>query len=307
MSGIVGPGSTGVANAALANAAPASPRRRLMPRYLGVSVLLWAALGVFALLAVIGWVVLLVPSLSSLWTDQSLRSTFLPPLSDGYPLGTDNLGRNFAWRLVAGIGVSVFVGALVAVISVTLGLALGIFAGYFGRAADAGTNVVIDVTWAFPEILLAIVLAGVLGPGLEAVILALSLTGWAAFARIVRGEVLSLRERDYVAASRVLGYGKVRISVRHLLPNLIPITLVMTVYFMAVAIVAEAGLSFLGLGAQPPTPSLGGILAQGRDYLNSSWWPVVLAGAALSIMVLVLNYVSDGLRDHLDPRAGGRR
>ncbi|MBU6244823.1 MAG: ABC transporter permease [Actinomycetales bacterium] len=283
------------------------PRRRLMPRYLGVSVLLWAVLAIFAILAIIGWAVLLVPSLSSLWTDQSLRSTFLPPFSDGFPLGTDNLGRNFAWRLIAGIGVSVFVGALVAVISVTLGLALGIFAGYFGRAADAGTNVVIDVTWAFPEILLAIVLAGVLGPGLEAVILALSLTGWAAFARIVRGEVLSLRERDYVAASRVLGYGKVRISVRHLLPNLIPITLVMTVYFMAVAIVAEAGLSFLGLGAQPPTPSLGGILSQGRDYLNSSWWPVVLAGLALSLMVLTLNYVSDGLRDHLDPRVGGRR
>lgn len=283
------------------------PRRRLMPRFLGVSVLLWAVLAIFAILALIGWAVLLVPSLSSLWTDQSLRSTFLPPLSEGYPLGTDNLGRNFAWRLIAGIGVSVFVGALVAFISVALGLALGIFAGYFGRAADAGTNVVIDVTWAFPEILLAIVLAGVLGPGLEAVILALSLTGWAAFARIVRGEVLSLRERDYVAASRVLGYGKVRISVRHLLPNLIPITLVMTVYFMAVAIVAEAGLSFLGLGAQPPTPSLGGILSQGRDYLNSSWWPVVLAGLALSLMVLTLNYVSDGLRDHLDPRVGGRR
>lgn len=282
-------------------------RSPLVPRYWGVSVLLWALLGIFGVLAIIGWAVLLVPSLSTLWTDQSLRSTFLPPFSEGYLLGTDNLGRDFAWRLIAGIGVSVFVGALVAVISVTLGLLIGIFAGYFGRAADAGTNVVIDVTWAFPEILLAIVLAGVLGPGLEAVILALSLTGWAAFARIVRGEVLSLRERDYVAASRVLGYSKVRISIRHLLPNLLPITLVMAVYFMAVAIVAESGLSFLGLGAQPPTPSLGSILAQGRDYLNSSWWPVVLAGAALSIMVLVLNYISDGLRDHLDPRRRVRR
>ncbi|MFM8894463.1 MAG: ABC transporter permease [Actinomycetales bacterium] len=282
-------------------------RRPFVPRYLGVSVLLWGLLAIFGLLAVVGWIVLMVPSLSTVWTDQSLRSTFLPPFSEGYLLGTDNLGRNFAWRLTAGIGVSVFVGVLVAVISVVLGLVIGIFAGYFGRAADAGTNVVIDVTWAFPEILLAIVLAGVLGPGLEAVILALSLTGWAAFARIVRGEVLSLRERDDVAASRVLGYSKVTVSVRHLLPTLLPITMVMAVYFMAVAIVAEAGLSFLGLGAQPPTPSLGGILAQGRDYLNSSWWPVVLAGGALSIMVLVLNYVSDGLRDHLDPRRGVRR
>lgn len=282
-------------------------RRPIVPRYLGVSIILWIILALFGVLAILGWIVLLVPSMSSMWTDQDLRSTFLPPLSEGYVLGTDNLGRDFAWRLIAGIGVSVFVGALVAAISVILGLVIGIFAGYFGRAADAGTNVVVDVTWAFPEILLAIVLAGVLGPGLEAVILALSLTGWAAFARIVRGEVLSLRERDYVAASRVLGYSKVTVSIRHLLPNLLPITLVMTVYFMAVAIVAESGLSFLGLGAQPPTPSLGSILAQGRDYLNSSWWPVVLAGAGLSAMVLVLNYISDGLRDHLDPRRGFRR
>lgn len=287
----------------------ASRRRRYwhLPRMLGVSIVLWSLLLALMLLAIIGLVILLVPSFQSLWTDQNLRSTFLPPFSPGYPLGTDNLGRDFAWRLIAGIGVSCAVGVVVAVISVTLGLALGVFGGYFGKAADAGTNVAIDVTWAFPEILLAIVLAGILGPGLDAVILALSLTGWAAFARIVRGEVLSLRERDYVAASRVLGYGKFHISFRHLLPNLIPITLVMAVYFMAVAIVAEAGLSFLGLGAQPPTPSLGGILAQGRDYLNSSWWPVILAGATLSLIVLLLNFISDGLRDHLDPRSRLRK
>lgn len=277
--------------------------RPRVPRYLGVSVILWAFLAFFLLLAVLGAIILLVPSMQSLWTTQSLRDTFLPPFAKGYVLGTDNLGRNFMWRLIAGIGVSMFVGVLVATISVTLGLALGIFGGFFGKAADATTNVVIDVTWAFPEILLAIVLAGVLGPGLVSVVLALSLTGWAAFARIIRGEVLSLRERDYVLSSEVLGYGKVRISLRHLVPNLIPITLVMTVYFMAVAIVAEAGLSFLGLGTQPPTPSLGGILAQGRDYLNRSWWPVIIAGVTLSLIVLLLNYISDGLRDHLDPRS----
>ena len=210
------------------------------------------------------------------------------------------------WRLLAGLGVSVFVGLGVAFISITLGLVLGILGGFFGRAADLTTNVVIDVTWAFPAILLAVVFAGWLGPGLPSVILALALTGWASFARIVRGEVLTLRERDYVAAAQVLGRSRIRISFRHLVPNLLPLTLVMAVYFVATSIVAEAGLAFLGLGAQPPIPSLGAILAQGRDYLTTTWWPIVLAGGLLTALVLLLNSFSDQLRDHFDPRKGGR-
>lgn len=281
------------------------PVKRARGQFGGVSLGTWLGVLLFAVASVVGILVLLVPSMQSLWTDQSLRSTFLAPASAGHPLGTDSLGRDMFWRLLAGLGVSVFVGVGVAIISITLGLIVGILGGFFGRAADLTTNVVIDVTWAFPAILLAVVFAGWLGPGLPAVILALALTGWASFARIVRGEVLTLRERDYIAASKVLGRSRLWISVRHLVPNLLPLTFVMSVFFIATAIVAEAGLAFLGLGAQPPIPSLGAILAQGRDYLTTTWWPIVLAGGLLTLLVLLLNSVSDQLRDHFDPRHRG--
>lgn len=281
--------------------------RRDRRRWAGVTVPTWIGLGVLALCAIVGLIVLLVPSLQHLWTVQDLRSTFKPPLTPGHPLGTDNLGRDLMWRTLAGLGVSVAVGLGVAFLAVTLGLVVGIVGGYFGRAADVTTNIVIDVTWAFPAILLAVVFAGWLGPGLPTVVFALALTEWAGFSRIIRGEVLGLRERDYVSAARVLGRSKFAISLRHFVPNLLPVTLVLAVYFVAGAIVAEAGLSFLGLGAQPPTPSLGSTLAQGRDYLTRTWWPVILAGGVLTLTVLLLNSLSDQLREHLDPRIGRRR
>jgi len=206
------------------------------------------------------------------------------------------------WRMLGGLGVSICVGLGVAVISIVLGLVLGVFGGFFGRAAAVGTALVVDVTWAFPAILLAIVFAGWLGPGLPAVILALALTGWASFAVIVRGEMLSLRERDFVSAARVLGVSRIRISLTHLLISLFPVTVVMSVFFVSTSIVAESGLSFLGLGAQPPMPSLGVILAEGRDYLSRSWWPVVFAGGALTVLVLLMNALADNLRDRFDPR-----
>jgi peptide/nickel transport system permease protein len=267
---------------------------------------LWVLLGLVFALGIVGLIVQQISSLGHLYLFQNLEQTFEPPLSHGHLLGTDNLGRDLGWRILCGLGVSLAVGVGVAILSVVLGLSLGIFAGFFGRAADSVATVAIDVTWAFPAILLAIVFAGWFGPGLLAVILALSLTGWASFARIVRGEVLSMREREYVAAARVLGVSRFRISIRHMLPNLIPTTIVMSVYFVSTSIIAEAGLSFLGLGAQAPTPSLGIILSEGRDYLNISWWPVVLSGLTLAIVVLLLNTIGDQLRDRLDPRGRNR-
>ncbi|MEI6372256.1 MAG: ABC transporter permease [Actinomycetes bacterium] len=281
--------------------------RRHKKRIGGITIPTWIGVGLLALCALLGLVVLLAPPFRNLWTAQDLRATFLPPLSSGHPFGTDNLGRDLMWRTLAGLGVSVAVGLGVAFLAVTLGLMVGIVGGYFGRAADVTSNIVIDVTWAFPAILLAVVFAGWLGPGLLTVVLALALTEWAGFSRIIRGEVLSLRERDYVSAARVLGRNKVAISLRHFVPNLLPVTLVLAVYFVAGAIVAEAGLSFLGIGAQPPTPSLGSTLAQGRDYLTRTWWPVILAGGVLTLTVLLLNSVSDQLREHFDPRIGRRR
>jgi peptide/nickel transport system permease protein len=190
---------------------------------------------------------------------------------------------------------------------VVLGLIVGIFGGFFGRAADAVANVVVDVTWAFPAILLAVVLAGWIGPSLTTVILALALTNWAGFARIVRGEVLSLRERDFVNAARVLGVPKVVISVRHLASNMVPVTIVLTVYFIATSIIGEAGLTFLGLGIQPPMPSMGETLSTGREYISESWWPVILPGVLLVIIVLFLNGLGDHLRGQLDPRGRVQR
>jgi len=256
----------------------------------------------YGIIGVFGLVAQLVPSLEHRMTDQSMRDTFLPPLSPGHLLGTDVLGRDSLWRLIGGLGVSLSVGLTAAALSVVLGLVVGILGGFFGRAAEVTTSVLVDVMWAFPAILLAIVFAGWLGPGLPAVVLALALTGWASFARIVRGEVLSLREREFIAAAQVLGVPKVVISFRHLLPNLLPVKMLMSVFFVATAIVAEAGLSFLGLGAQPPTPSLGVTLAEGRDYLNVTWWPVVIAGGVLTVLVLLLNGLSDDLRDRFDPK-----
>ncbi len=276
-------------------------RRRGLNRFVLIGLV------VYGLIGLVGLAVLVVPGLGHLVTDQDLRATLQPPLSPGHPLGTDSLGRDMMWRLIAGLGVSVFVGVGVAAISIALGLVLGVFGGFFGRAAATATALVVDVTWAFPAILLAIVFAGILGPGLLAVILALALTGWASFAVIVRGEMLSLRERDFVAAARVLGVSRVRISLTHLLLSLLPVTVVMSVFFVSTSIVAEAGLSFLGLGAQPPMPSLGVILAEGRDYLSVSWWPVVLAGAALTVLVLLMNALADELRDRFDPRQGVER
>ncbi|MCB1004817.1 MAG: ABC transporter permease [Acidimicrobiales bacterium] len=266
----------------------------------------WLMLGVLLALSVVGAVVQLVPDLRSLYLLQDLTAAYQPPLSEGYLLGTDNLGRDLFWRVVAGLSVSVWVSFAVAVVSVILGLLLGVVAGFFGRLADATATVLVDVTWAFPALLLAVVLAGSMGVGLLTVVLALALTGWASFARIIRGEVLTLRERDYIHAASVLGVPKWRISARHLLPNLMPVTIVMMTFFVSTSVAAEAGLSFLGLGAQPPTPSLGVILADGRNYLTVSPWPVVIGGMALAAVVLLFNSLGDQLRDRLDPRARSR-
>ncbi len=262
---------------------------------------------ILVILGAIGAAIQIVPSARQLYLQQNLADTFKPPLSAGHLLGTDNLGQDLAWQLIGGLGTSLVIGIGVTVISVVLGLVVGILGGFFGRVADALSNVVIDVTWAFPAILLAVVLAGWIGPSLTTVILALSLTNWAGFARIVRGEVLSLRERDFVSAARVLGVPKVIISVRHLVTNLIPVTIVLSVYFIATSIIGEAGLTFLGLGVQPPMPSLGLILSTGRQYLAITWWPVVLSGAMLSLLVLFLNAFGDYLRDRLDPQGKVRR
>ena len=267
----------------------------------------WAiGLSILFVLGVIGILVQVVPGWRHLYLQQNLADAFLPPFSHGYVLGTDNLGRDMVWRLIGGLGISLGIGVSVSILSIVFGLVLGILSAFFGRTADVVSNVAIDVTWAFPAVLLAVVFAGIFGPGIESVVLALAVTGWASFARIVRGEVLSLREREFVSAARLLGVPRVVISGRHLVRNLVPTMIVLSVFFISTSIIGEAGLSFIGLGVQDPTPSLGLILNEGRQYVSITWWPVLLAGAVLVIVVFFLNSLGDHLRNLYDPHRQGK-
>jgi peptide/nickel transport system permease protein len=217
-------------------------------------------------------------------------------------LGTDNLGRSMAWRIVAGTAVSLFAGLLVTIISITAGMALGSIAGYAGGMVDRVISALIDLTWGFPVILVAVIFVGMLEPGLWPVILAISVINWAGFARIVRAQTMSLKERAFVEASRALGVPTWKIILRHLVPNMLGTMLVMASYYIAVTVIAEAGLAFIGLGAQPPTPSLGQMVSTGRNFLSQNGWVVFLPGLAIALIVLGLNTLGDGLRDYFDPR-----
>lgn len=259
----------------------------------------------FLLIGIAGLVMLGVPSLRDLYARQDLISSLQPPLS-GRLLGTDHLGRDLMARLVAGIGVSLAVAMVVTFISLVVGLTLGVLSGYYGGQLDLFISGLADMAWGFPIILLSVVLTGMFQPGLKPVIWAMVLVNWAGFARVARGEALTLREREFVKAAQALGVPQWKIILRHIVPNVMAPTLVLASYFVPVAIIAEAGLSFIGLGAQPPVPSLGQILADGRNYLSIDHWLVTIPGALLAIVALGLNALGDGLRDILDPRLRDR-
>lgn len=236
------------------------------------------------------------------YAEQDLLAASQPPLSDGHLLGTDQLGRDMLSRLVVGIRISLLVGFGVTLISLVVGTLAGAVAAYYRGWVDTVISGVVELTWGFPLILIAVILAGAMGPGLPATVLAVGLINWAGFARIVRGEVLHLREAEYVQAARALGVGDRRILARHVLPNVLAPALVMASYYVALAIIVEAGLSFIGMGAQPPLPSLGVMIAEGRNYMLLHHWVTTIPGLAIVAVVLGLNLLGDGLRDILDPR-----
>ena len=219
-----------------------------------------------------------------------------------HPLGLDELGRDILARLVAGARVSLLVGVSVVSVSALVGLLVGGIAGYAGGWVDMAVGRVIDVLMAFPGILLAIALVAALGPSLRNVVLALTAIGWVGYARLVRGQVLKAREFEYVQAARSLGAPASRILVRHVLPVAYPAVLVQATLGMAGAIVAEASLSFLGLGVQPPTPSWGTMLDAGRAHLFDAPHLTIFPGLAIALLVLGFNFLGDGLRDRIDPR-----
>lgn len=255
----------------------------------------------FLIVACIGAAIMFVPGWDDLYIDQRLRETLLKPLSPGFPLGTDQFGRDMMWRIAAGTAVSLFAGLAVTIISMFFGMILGAIAGYTGGIVDKVISAVIDLVWGFPVILVAVIFVGALKPGLTAVILAISVVNWAGFARIVRAQVISLKERAFVEAARALGVPAWKIILRHLVPNMLGTTLVMASYYIAVTVIAEAGLAFIGLGAQPPTPSLGQMISEGRNFLYVNPWVAILPGITIALIVLGLNTLGDGLRDIFDP------
>jgi peptide/nickel transport system permease protein len=222
--------------------------------------------------------------------------------SADHPLGTDKLGRDVLSRTIYGGRISLLTGIATVLISLAVGVAAGSLSGYFGGWLDLLLMRVVDILMAFPGILLAIALTAVLGPGLEHVILALCLIGWTGYARLVRGEILSLREREFVQAARSLGCPPERIIIRHLIPNLLPPLMIQATFGLAAAIVAEGSLSFLGLGVEPPAPSWGSMLNDGRQFLLVAPHLTTYPGLALMLTVFALNIVGDTLQERLTAR-----
>ena len=232
---------------------------------------------------------------------QSLANAIAPP-SSAHPMGTDNFGRDILSRLVYGARISLFVGLMSQALAVLIGVTLGSVAGYFRGLVDDAVMWLVNVVWAFPFLLFAIALVAALGPSIRNVFIAVGLASWVGIARVVRGQFIALKEKEYVEAARALGFSNARIIFRHILPNtLAPIIVLVTLGF-ANAIIIEAGLSFLGLGVQPPTPSWGQMIYTGYGYIVSGlgWWMAIFPGLAIMCAVLAFNLLGDGLRDALD-------
>ncbi|MER2263290.1 MAG: ABC transporter permease [Psychrobacillus sp.] len=218
-------------------------------------------------------------------------------------LGTDNLGRDILSRIIYGSQISLLVGITSVVVAGIIGVTIGLIAGYYGGFIDNVLMRLVDSFLAIPTILFALVILSVFGPSVITLIFVLGATNWVNYARLVRGEVLTIKERDFVRAARSIGVKNHKIITRHLLPNVISSFIVISTLSVATTIILEASLSFLGLGVQPPTVSWGSILSDGRDYLATSWWLATFPGLAITITVLGIIFLGDWLRDVLDPRS----
>ena len=233
---------------------------------------------------------------------QVLSEANIGPFAEGHLLGTDNLGRDLAIRTFLGIRLSVVVAFFVTTLALVVGVVFGMTGAYLGGWADRVIGALTDFVWGFPLILVAVLLAAGLGVGLLPVILAVGIVNFAAIARVVRGEVLSLKEREFIEAARAGGLSSFRILWRHILPNILAPAFVLASYYVAVAIIAEAGLSFIGLGAPPDTPSLGRMISEGRNFLTLNHWATTVPGLTIVLLVLTVSLIGDGLRDVFDPR-----
>ncbi len=227
------------------------------------------------------------------WADENGESAFL--------LGTDQVGRDLLSRIIYGTRISLMVGFLGVLISMVIGTILGLVSGYFGKWLDDFIMRIADIQLAFPFILFAIVIMSVLGTGIWKIIIILGLTYWVGFARLIRGQVISLKEQEYIQAARAIGGTQFRIIRKHILPNVLSSILVLGTMYIAEFILLEASLTFLGLGVDPTIPSWGGMLADSRNYVTTAWWTATFPGIAIMLTVLGFNLLGDWLRDRFDP------
>ena len=239
--------------------------------------------------------------------EQNLRLRFLPPawLEGGdmrFLLGTDNLGRDILSRIIVGARASFIVAISALTFGSAMGSIIGLASGYFGGKLDTFIMRTADGMMAFPLVLAALLLVAVIGPGVHTVVIATSLVLWARFARLIRSEVLSVRERDFVKLARIAGASSFRIMFIHILPNVLNSVVVLLTLQLGFVIIVEATLSFLGAGVPPPTPTWGQMVAAGRTYIETAWWISVFPGLAIAAVVLAFNLLGDWLRDHLDPK-----
>ncbi|MBK6470554.1 MAG: ABC transporter permease [Betaproteobacteria bacterium] len=242
------------------------------------------------------WIAPFPPSIGEL-------SARLQPPSAAHWFGTDDQGRDILSRLIHGSRITLYVVVLVAVLAAPIGLLVGTAAGYAGGWIDAVLMRITDIFLAFPRLILALAFVAALGPGIENAVIAIAITSWPPYARIARAETLTIRQADYISAVKLLGASPVRIVLRHVMPLCVPSVIVRVTLDMAGIILTAAGLGFLGLGAQPPMPEWGAMIAAGRAYVLDQWWVAAAPGAAIFVVSLAFNLLGDGLRDALDPKA----
>jgi peptide/nickel transport system permease protein len=261
-------------------------------------------------LAVVGTILLLVFVLCAVFAEfiapydpleMRLDSGYLQPGEQGFLLGTDNFGRDILSRLIYGSRISLTVGLVVVSIATILGSTLGLLSGYYGGVVDILVMRLVEVLASFPFLILAVAVMAVLGPSIYNVMLVLGIVSWPIYARLVRSQVLTLRESPFVEAARAIGAGNTRVMFKHILPNCTSTLIVTAAMSMAGAILSTAALGFLGLGVQPPTPEWGMMLNEGKDFLRRAPHMITIPGIAIMLVVLSLNFIGDGLRDALDP------